>query len=64
MIQLSHKPNVKDLVFVKELIESGKIVPVIDRKYSLSKVAEAVRYFGEGNPAGKIVITIEHNSKN
>jgi len=61
--QLSHKPNVKDLVFMKELIEAGKIVPVIDRSYPLSEVAEAVRYFGEGNPAGKVVITVEHTNK-
>ena len=61
--QLSHKPNVEDLIFLKELIESGKVVPVIDRRYPLSKVAEAVRYFGEGNPSGKVVITVEHNNK-
>ncbi len=61
VIQLSHKPNFKDLVFMKELIEQGKVVPVIDRHYTLSEVAEAVRYYGEGNPQGKIVITIEHD---
>jgi len=61
VIQLSHKPNVEDLVFVKELIEAGKVVPVIDRRYPLSEVAEAVRYYGEGNPQGKIVITVEHD---
>jgi NADPH:quinone reductase-like Zn-dependent oxidoreductase len=61
--QLSHKPNVKDLVFIKELIESGKVVPVIDRRYPLSEVAEAFRYYGEGHPQGKVVITVENNSK-
>ncbi|UCE44043.1 MAG: zinc-binding dehydrogenase, partial [Candidatus Bathyarchaeota archaeon] len=56
------KPNKKeDLVFIKELIESGKVVPVIDRCYPLSEVAEALRYFEEGHPKGKIVITVEHN---
>jgi NADPH:quinone reductase-like Zn-dependent oxidoreductase len=59
--QLSHKPNVKDLIFMKELIEAGKVVPVIDRRYPLSEVAEAVRYYGEGHPSGKVVITVEHN---
>ncbi len=61
--QLSHKPNVKDLVFIKELIEAGKVVPVIDRRYPLSEVAEALRYYGEGHPPGKVVITVEHESK-
>jgi NADPH:quinone reductase-like Zn-dependent oxidoreductase len=56
-IQLSHEPNVKDLVFMKELIEAGKVVPVIDRRYPLSEVAEALQYFGEGHPSGKVVIT-------
>jgi len=59
--QLSHKPNVKDLIFMKELIEAGKVVPVIDRRYPLSEVAEALRYYGEGHPSGKVVITVEHN---
>ena len=59
--QLSHKPKVKDLIFMKELIEAGKVVPVIDRRYPLSGVAEAVRYYGEGHPSGKVVITVEHN---
>ncbi|MCW3994320.1 MAG: zinc-binding dehydrogenase, partial [Candidatus Bathyarchaeota archaeon] len=58
------KPNKKeDLVFIKELIESGKVVPVIDRRYPLSEVAEALRYFEEGHPKGKVVITVEHNNK-
>jgi NADPH:quinone reductase-like Zn-dependent oxidoreductase len=61
--QLSHKPNVKDLIFMKDLIEAGKVVPVIDRRYPLSEVAEAIRYFGEGNPSGKVVITVAHNNK-
>jgi NADPH:quinone reductase-like Zn-dependent oxidoreductase len=61
-IQLSHKPNVKDLVYMKELIESGLIVSVIDRRYPLSKVADAMRYYKEGNPSGKVIITVEHDS--
>jgi NADPH:quinone reductase-like Zn-dependent oxidoreductase len=58
-----HKPNVKDLVHMKELIEAGKVVPVIDRRYPLSEVPEAFRHFIEGHPSGKVVITVEHNSK-
>ncbi len=60
---LMAKPNDKDLVFMKELLEAGKVVPVIDRRYPLSEVAEAVRYYGEGHPQGKVVITVEHNNK-
>jgi len=61
---MTWKPNKKeDFVFIKELIESGKVVPVIDRCYPLSEVAEALRYFEEGHPQGKVVITVEHNNK-
>ncbi len=59
---LAHKPN-KDLAFLKELFEAGKVVPVIDRRYPLSEVPEALRYFGEGHAKGKVVITLEHNNK-
>jgi len=55
---LAHKPN-KDLAFMKELFEAGKVVPVIDRRYPLSEVPEALRYFGEGHARGKLVITLE-----
>jgi NADPH:quinone reductase-like Zn-dependent oxidoreductase len=55
--------NQKDLVFLKELLEAGKVVPVIDRRYPLSGAAEALRYLEEGHAQGKIVITVEH-SKN
>jgi len=57
------KPNKKDLVFMKELLEAGKVVPVIDRRYPLSEVAEALRYLEEGHAQGKVVITVDHNSK-
>jgi NADPH:quinone reductase-like Zn-dependent oxidoreductase len=64
MSLLAWKPNNKeDLDFIKELIESGKLVPVIDRRYPLNEVVEAFRYFEEGYPQGKIVITMEHNNK-
>jgi NADPH:quinone reductase-like Zn-dependent oxidoreductase len=60
---LSHRPNAKDLIFMKELIEAGKVVPVIDRFFPLGEVPEAVRYYGGGHRPGKVVITVEHNSK-
>ena len=56
------KPN-KDLVYMNELFEAGKVKPVIDRSYQLSAVPEAIRYFEEGNHIGKIAITVEHNNK-
>ena len=51
-------PN-KGLADLKELIEAGKLAPVVDRTYQLSEVPEALRYFGEGRHKGKIVIAIE-----
>ncbi len=50
-------PN-KGLADLKELMETGKLIPVIDRTYQLSEVPEALRYFGEGHHKGKIVITV------
>jgi len=59
---LMAKPNNKDLVFMKELLEAGKVVPVIDRRYPLSEVAEALRYLEEGHAQRKVVITVEHKT--
>ena len=56
-------PNQQDLVTIRELLEEGKVVPVIDRRYPLNEVAEAIRYLEEGHARGKVVITVEHNSK-
>lgn len=52
----------KDLVLLKDLLAAGKIVPVIDRRYPLSEVAEALRYLEEGHAQGKVVITVEHSN--
>lgn len=52
--------NQKDLGFLKDLMETGKVVPVIDRRYPLSRAAEALRYLEEKHAKGKIVITVEH----
>jgi NADPH:quinone reductase-like Zn-dependent oxidoreductase len=54
--------NQKDLIFLKELVEAGKIVPVIDRRYPLSDAAEAFRYLEEKHAHGKIVLTVEQKS--
>lgn len=52
------RANRDDLIFIKELIESGKVKPVIDKKYKLSEVPAAFRYFEEGHSQGKVVITV------
>ncbi len=62
MCFVSAKINKKDLVFLKDLLEAGKVVPVIDRRYPLSAVAEALRYLEEGHAQGKVVITVEHGN--
>lgn len=54
---LGIQPN-KNLAALKELLDSGKVVPVIDRCYALSEVPEAFRYFGAGHAKGKLVISI------
>ena len=61
MRALTLKPNPKDLPLLKELLETGKVVPVIDKRYSLSEVPDALRYFGEGHAKGKVVITVVQN---
>jgi NADPH:quinone reductase-like Zn-dependent oxidoreductase len=50
-----------DLAFLGDLLAAGKIVPVIDRRYPLRDVAEAVRYLEDGHAKGKVVITVEHH---
>ena len=59
---LAVRPSLRDLVHVTELCEAGKVVPVIDRRYPLSEVPEALRYLGEGRVKGKVVIIVEHNN--
>jgi NADPH:quinone reductase-like Zn-dependent oxidoreductase len=51
--------DLKDLLTLKERLEAGKIVPVIDKRYTLRETPEALRYLGAGHARGKIVITVE-----
>jgi NADPH:quinone reductase-like Zn-dependent oxidoreductase len=60
---LSAKASQKDLAYLNELLEEGRVVPVIDRRYPLSEAAEALRYIGEGHARGKIVIRMGENNK-
>ncbi len=62
MGNLLARPNKEDLAFVKDLLEAGKVRPVIDRCYPLSQVRDAIRYLEEGHAQGKVVITVApHN---
>ena len=54
--------NKEDLLFLKDLLEAGKVVPVIDRYYPLREVPEAIRYLEEEHARGKVVITMEQNN--
>lgn len=57
------KANKEDLVFIKELLEAGKVVPVIDRSYPLAETAEAIRYLERGHARGKVVVTVARDDK-
>jgi len=54
--------NHEDMIVLKELMESGKVTPVMDRTFPLSEVPEAIRYLEEGHAKGKVVITVAHDN--
>ena len=57
------KISQEDLGFLQELLETRKIVPVIDRRYPLSETGKALGYLGEGHARGKVVITVVQNDQ-
>src|SRR5438132_7722694 len=59
LVLVRAKLRKEDLAILGDLMEAGKLTPVIDRRYRLSEVREAVRYLGEGHARGKVVITLE-----
>jgi NADPH:quinone reductase-like Zn-dependent oxidoreductase len=52
------KFNKEDMEALRELLEAGKLTPVIDARYELSEIADAFRYMGEGHPRGKVVVAV------
>jgi NADPH:quinone reductase-like Zn-dependent oxidoreductase len=56
------KANRHDLLVLKELVEAGKVKPVIDLRYPLSETAEAMRYLGAGHAQGKVIITVDQHN--
>jgi len=55
--------NQNDLLYLNELVEAGKVKPVLDRKYTLPESADAVRYLEEGHAKGKVIIMTEDEEK-
>jgi NADPH:quinone reductase-like Zn-dependent oxidoreductase len=55
--------NKEDLTILGDLMQSGKVKPVIDRTYPLSQIAEAMRYLEAGHARGKVIITVGQDNK-
>ena len=59
LVSLLARANKKDLTTIYELIKGGTVTPVIDQRFPLSEVPEAIRYLEQGHARGKVVITLE-----
>ena len=62
-VRYGTKTDKEDLKLLSDLMQTGKVTPVIDRTYKLSETAEAMRYFEEGHARGKVVITVEQDNE-
>jgi len=60
LVMVLAKPSQKDLTVVRDLMEAGRATPVIDKRYRLSEVPDAIRYLEEGHARGKVIITLEY----
>jgi NADPH:quinone reductase-like Zn-dependent oxidoreductase len=63
LVMLLMKRSKEDLTIMHELMATGKVTPVIDKRYSLREAADAIRYLEEGHARGKVVITLGHDAK-
>jgi NADPH:quinone reductase-like Zn-dependent oxidoreductase len=61
MTSMLVRPNQKDLAFIGDLMESGKVIPFIDKRFPLCEVANAIRYIEDRRVQGKVVITMEES---
>jgi NADPH:quinone reductase-like Zn-dependent oxidoreductase len=61
LLMVLAKPNKQDLAWMREHMESGKITPVIDRRYNLNEAPEAIRYLETGHARGKVIITFQNH---
>jgi D-arabinose 1-dehydrogenase-like Zn-dependent alcohol dehydrogenase len=60
LVMVLAKGRKEDLAIIRDLMVAGKVTPVIDRRYRLSEVPQAIRYMEEGHARGKVVITVAH----
>ena len=58
LVTVMAKSSQEDLIVIRELLKSGKVTPVIDRRYKLSEVPEAIAYLEQGHARGKVIITM------
>lgn len=58
LVMFLTRPSKEDLIIMREIMKAGKVTPIIDKRYRLNEVPEAIRYLEEGHPRGKVVITL------